>query len=184
MTKLTTDCEPNGMSRAPVHALRLLVAAAACLCVAGGLGLRVNLTSSIPIGLYRRSANNSSLRRGDIVLVCLRTALAGFAHARGYVPRGGRCPGGTAPVGKLVLALAGDTVTADANGLRVNGTPVPASRALERDGAGRPLPHVAAGQYRVPTGALWVIGSSARSFDSRYFGSVDIGSVIARVQRF
>ena len=172
------------MSLAPATALRFLVVVAACLGMAGAIGLRVNVTGSIPIGLYRISAKSSPFRRGDIVLVCLRDDMAGFAHKRGYVPRGGRCPGGTAPVGKLVLALPGDTVTVDPIGLRVNGTLVPHSRALERDGSGCRLPHVAAGQYHVPTGALWVIGSSARSFDSRYFGSVDSGSVIGRVKRF
>src|SRR2546422_11670272 len=80
------------------------------LLVTGWLaGLRLNLTGSLPVGLYVASGATSG--RGALVLACLPPGVAAFARARGYVPRGGACLGGVVPIGKSVLAMAGDTVT-------------------------------------------------------------------------
>src|SRR5438034_3432539 len=70
-------------------------------------GLRVNLSASMPVGLYRVSTGPAV--RGVMVLACLPTDVAVFARSRGYVPSGS-CPGATAPIGKVVLAMVGDTV--------------------------------------------------------------------------
>jgi conjugative transfer signal peptidase TraF len=154
-----------------------VLGSALLLLVAGSLaGLRLNLTGSLPLGLYR--AAPGPLVRGSLVLVCLPPRVAGFARARGYVPRGGLCPGGILPVGKPVLALPGDTVTVTANGLRVNGVPMPNSLALATDHWARPLPRLASGPQVVRPGTLWVVSTYARtSFDSRYFGPVALAAV-------
>src|SRR5216684_1922633 len=139
-------------------------------------GLRLNLTGSLPVGLYR--AAPGPLVRGARVLVCLPPRVAAFARARGYVPRGGLCPGGVLPIGKPVFALPGDTVTVTASGLRVNGVPVPNSLALATDHRGRPLPRLAPGSQVVRPGTVWVVSGYARaSFDSRYFGPVALAAV-------
>ncbi len=147
------------------------------LLVAGSIaGFRLNLTGSLPVGLYR--ATPGPLVRGARVLVCLPPRVAAFARARGYVPRGGLCPGGVLPIGKPVFALPGDTVTVTASGLRVNGVPVPNSLALATDHRGRPLPRLAPGPQVVRPGTLWVVSTYAsRSFDSRYFGPVAVAAV-------
>src|SRR5881296_3871198 len=90
-------------------------------------GLRLNLTGSLPVGLY--VAAGGTPVRGALVLVCLPPEVAAFASARGYVPRGGACPGGVLLIGKPVLAIAGDTVTVTPTGLLVNGAPVLNSQA-------------------------------------------------------
>src|SRR5881296_91000 len=90
-------------------------------------GLRLNLTGSLPVGLY--VAAGAAPVRGALVLVCLPPEVAAFARARGYVPRGGACPGGIILIGKPVLASAGDTVTVTLTGLLVNGAPVLNSQA-------------------------------------------------------
>jgi len=146
-------------------------------------GMRLNLSGSIPIGLYQVVGDAKHLMRGETVLACVPSEVAALAHSRGYIPRGGGCSGSMAPVGKLVMALPGDTVTVAAVGLRVNGIPVANSMQLKRDGAGRPLPLQATGPYVVAPGTLWLIGSSGRSFDSRYFGAVQMTSVLARIKR-
>ncbi len=68
-------------------------------------GLRLNLTGSLPVGFYLVSRRSPG--RGATVLVCLPSGIAAFAKARGYVPRGGSCPGGLVPVGKVVWAVPG-----------------------------------------------------------------------------
>lgn len=153
------------------------------LLAAGWLaGLRLNLTASLPVGLYL--ASGAAPVRGSIVLACLPPAVADFARERGYVPRGDACPGGVVPVGKSILAIAGDTVAVTPTGLLVNGAPVPNSQALEADRKGRPLPRVAVGTYVVAPGELWVLSRYSRfSFDSRYFGAVQAGQVRAGLRR-
>jgi conjugative transfer signal peptidase TraF len=152
------------------------------LLAAGWLaGLRLNLTGSVPVGLYLTSG--SIPVRGAIVLACLPPAVAAFARDRGYVPRGGGCPGDALPLGKPVLAVADDTITVTSSGLLVNGSPVPNSRPLATDRKGRPLPRLAIGRYVVRPGSLWIVSSYSRfSFDSRYFGAVKTGQVRTSVR--
>jgi conjugative transfer signal peptidase TraF len=142
-------------------------------------GLRLNLTGSMPVGLYRVSAGPP--QKGAMVLACLPVAVGLFARSRGYVPHGS-CPGGAAPIGKVVLATAGDSVRVTDSGLRVNGRRVANTKPLAADGAGRPLPRVHDGAYVVASDEVWLYSPySKRSFDSRYFGPVPLRCVRHRV---
>jgi type IV secretory pathway protease TraF len=87
-------------------ALLLLASAIVALVPAR---LRVNLSASLPRGLYRLdpACGRAALSPGDFVLACPPAAFARLASARGYLPPG-PCPGGTQPLGKLVLALPSD----------------------------------------------------------------------------
>ena len=145
--------------------------------------VRFNITGSIPVGVYRVLDDTVPVRSGDVVLACLPESVARLAHDRGYVPRGGSCPENLVPIGKLVMALAGDTVVVSGDGLRVNGRFVQNSRALTRDAEGRALRGIPSGEYPVSTDEAWLIGASPRSFDCRYFGPVPIKNVIARLAR-
>jgi conjugative transfer signal peptidase TraF len=116
------------------------------LLAAGRLaGLRLNLTGSLPVGLYL--ASGAAPSRDAIVLTCLPPDVAAFARERGYVPRGGGCLGGVLPLGKPIVAIAGDTVAVTPSGLLVNGRPVRNSAPLAVDRLGRPLPRLAIGRY-------------------------------------
>lgn len=144
-------------------------------------GVRLNLTPSLPIGLYLET--HVLPARGSIVLACLPPSMAAFARERGYIPRGDHCPGGTAPIGKVVLAVAGDTVVVSGRGLEVNGRLIPNSRPRRVDSAGRPLPSVLRGRHVVRVGELWLVSSySPLSFDSRYFGAIAARSVLSVVR--
>lgn len=144
-------------------------------------GLRLNLTRSMPMGLYRIAGRMPS--RGATVLVCLPPSLAIFASERGYVPRGGACAHGTVPIGKVVLGVPGDTVTVLPAGLLLNGVPVPNSRALSHDHRGKSLPKLRYGPRVIGSGTLWLYSPySPWSFDSRYFGPVAARHVVAVVR--
>lgn len=144
-------------------------------------GLRLNLTGSMPVGIYTTARDAPT--RGSIVLACLPWDVAMFAKLRGYLPEGGSCPSGVLPVGKPVLALPGDTVVVTTTGLLVNGVPVPNSEPLSRDTKGRPLPRPQPGQYVVGVDELWLVSAySPFSFDSRYFGPVNADQVRAHVR--
>lgn len=148
--------------------------------------LRLNLTESLPVGLYRIVRTSVGVpRRGELVLACLPMEVAAFALERGYVPRG-RCPGGAAPVGKLVAAVPDDTVLVTEAGVLVNGSLLPRTRPLLRDGRRRSLP-TSGRRPPVPlvvrAGELWLLsGYSHLRFDSRYFGTIQRSAVTGRLR--
>jgi conjugative transfer signal peptidase TraF len=150
----------------------------ASLVSANVAGLRINGTPSMPRGLWQVVADDTPLRRGEIVTVCPPdTMLIRLGAARGYIPAG-RCPGGYEPLVKPIAATVGDWVAVSAAGETVNGLPVQGTAQLGHDSAGRLLPPFPAGTYRVPPGQVWLLsGHDPRSFDSRYFGPVPVANV-------
>ena len=65
-----------------------------------------------------------------------------------------------------------------AEGVRVNGVLLANSRPLAADGAGRPMPVLPLGRYRVEAGTVWVVSCHhPASFDSRYFGALLLESI-------
>jgi conjugative transfer signal peptidase TraF len=81
---------------------------------------------------------------------------------------------------KVVAAVAGDVVAVSVNGVVVNGHPLPRSRPLSLDGAGRRLSRWPEGRYRLGLGQLWLYADNARSWDSRYWGPAALVHVKAR----
>jgi conjugative transfer signal peptidase TraF len=167
---------------------RLALACAAAVMVFmsaafnGGYRIWVNLSPSMPVGLYlsrKVVGDQVALPRGTIVAVCLPHSLAAWGRGRGYLVHG-RCRDGIAPVGKPVFAVAGDTVGVGWNGLARNGTAVAATHPLLRDRAGRSLPRLPYGTYPVEAGQLWLVSTHvAASWDSRYYGPVPAADVVA-----
>jgi conjugative transfer signal peptidase TraF len=72
------------------------------------LGYRVNLTPSLPVGLYRFV--KGPLQRGQIVAFCLDDpAFVQLARERDYLAAGS-CPSGLRPLLKEIAGLAGDNI--------------------------------------------------------------------------
>ncbi len=151
------------------------------LCIAtfqicGWLGVRINLSPSLPVGLYITSA------AGRLVEFCPSEPFASLSLLRGYRDRG-VCADGGAPLLKPVVAAAGDEVAFSAAGLAVNGARIPNTAPLAIDTKGRQLKHGPFGRYKVAPGTIWVASAyNARSFDSRYFGPVPIAAIRDRVR--
>ena len=158
----------------------LLHAGAALLFTAAllhGLGVRFTLTPSVPVGLYQYT--DEEPRLGGLATFCPPDEAATLALERGYLHRG-RCPAGSEPLGKYVLALEGDTVDVRPEWLHVNGHPIPNSAVLWRDRLGRELLHIPFGKHVVGADSLFMFSGHHRlSFDSRYFGPVPRTSVIS-----
>ena len=136
-------------------------------------GIRVNASASLPIGLYRITSDLSA----KLVEFCPAEPFGSLSVNRAY--RGnGTCPDGAEPLMKPIVAVDGDTVEFSAAGITVNGTPLLNSAPLSFDTKHRPLQHWPFGKYRVASGSAWVISSyNHRSFDSRYFGPIELASV-------
>jgi conjugative transfer signal peptidase TraF len=148
--------------------------------IAARANLQLNISRSLPIGLYQRAPGKA--HRGDLLVVCLSESVGRYARDRGYLWKG-NCPGGVAPLGKAVLALPGDTVTVGPGGLYLNGLLVPRTRPVARDSRGRAVAHYPFGRYVVGRGDVWLFSSHhPMSFDSRYFGPVSSDRIRARIR--
>lgn len=165
------------------RSVRLVWSVFALTAAAGWLahaaGLRVNTTPSMPLGLWRIEIPHRALRPGDIVMACPPDAPAfREAAARGYLPQGS-CSGRFEPLLKPVAAVAGDVVTLSAEGVAVNGSPIPGTAPLVMDTVGRPLRPLASGHYPVAERQIWLVSAhTPLSWDSRYFGALPAANIL------
>jgi conjugative transfer signal peptidase TraF len=143
------------------------------------LDLRFNFTPSMPLGIYRLTpVPKSGVQRGMFVVVCAPLAAAELGRRRGYLGSG-RCTAETEPLLKAVAAVAGDVVAVSANGVAVNGRPLPHSSSLSIDAAGRPLSPLPHEHFELRRGELWLYAANDRSWDSRYWGPAQTTEVRA-----
>jgi conjugative transfer signal peptidase TraF len=137
------------------------------------LGVRINTSPSLPLGLYVRTRD----RESPLVEFCPAEPFARLAIVRGY-RSAGSCRDGGAPLLKPVIAKAGDVVEVAPSGISVNGTVVPNTAPMTADASGRPLSPWPPGRYLVQSGTVWAASSfNPRSFDSRYFGPVPTNAI-------
>jgi conjugative transfer signal peptidase TraF len=137
--------------------------------VFGAIGLRINTSPSLPIGLYVTTSDPTA----TLVEFCPPEPSAHLAIIRGY-REAGNCPDGAAPLLKPLIAHDGDLVETSSQGISVNGRLIPNTAPTPIDSKGRSLTPWPAGSAVARPGTLWVASShSSRSFDSRYFGPVD-----------
>jgi conjugative transfer signal peptidase TraF len=137
--------------------------------VFGAIGLRINTSPSLPIGLYITTSDPTA----NLVEFCPTEPSAHLAIIRGY-REAGNCPDGAAPLLKPLIAHDGDFVETSSQGISVNGRLIPNTAPASVDSKGRSLAPWPAGGALAKPGTLWVASSyNSRSFDSRYFGPVD-----------
>jgi conjugative transfer signal peptidase TraF len=153
------------------------LAAAGVIMIATIPSYRLNWTGSMPLGLWRADAADQTIRRGDVVLVCLPDNVSKLALERGYIG-GGDCDG-AAVLLKRVGAVPGDQVEVSPDGLSVNDALIPNTSPVSLDPSGRALPELHLGRQKVKPGTIWIVGQDRLSFDSRYFGPVPVDNVLA-----
>lgn len=137
-------------------------------------GLRINVTPSIPLGIYVRTGEGPA--PGLIAEFCPSGMSAGESERyRGF---GLACPDRNIPLLKPVVAWPGDRVEFSVAGMRVNGQLLPNTAPRQMDGKGRPIHAWPAGEYTVETGKIVVASSyHSGSYDSRYLGPIAMGDV-------
>jgi conjugative transfer signal peptidase TraF len=146
--------------------------------LAYALGLRVNISCSLPMGLYVVTGD----ARSALIEFCPEGAYATESKLRGY-RRAGSCPDGAAPLIKQVAARTGDLVEMSARGLSVNGKLLRNSAPLVLDGKGQRLTPYRFGRYSVSPDEVWVVSTySHGSYDSRYFGPIRVASIRNRLR--
>lgn len=149
----------------------------ACICMllgvlgARALGLRVNLSESLPLGLYQTGDLGTLIETGE--LVCFDVDHASAPEAAKVSRASG------VPLLKRVVATAGARVDRDrvSGTLIVDGLPVPCSAPVLSASYGTELPHLELPTV-VPVGSVWLMSMHPRGFDSRYFGAVPVSALV------
>lgn len=167
---------PRRQRRFALVSLGLAAAIYAAVIVAGGaFCLRINLTPSEPLGIWRIVPLNRKVRVGDIVFACPPdNSTMREARARGYLRRG-LCKGDFAPLIKMVVALPGQSISVRRQ-VEIDGVPLANSRAAHVDSQGRRLPLATGGP--VPDGAVFLYSDYPGSYDSRYFGPLPMHEIL------
>ena len=155
--------------------LLILIALITTVITAKFCGLVINITPSMPLGLYKQV--QGPVKRGDIVLACLTNPHKELGLRRHYLLSGFSCEG-SIPLIKKVIAVPGDDVVLGEDSIIVNGVKY-SYKTYSYDTQGRALQALKRGKYRSTSG-YWLIGThDEHSWDSRYWGPVARTQIIS-----
>jgi type IV secretory pathway protease TraF len=125
--------------------------------------VRLNLSSSVPLGFYRLERLAPPLQRGTLVVLSAPASMRPWWHS-------------FASFLKPVAAVAGDEVCGVEGALFIHGE---AYGPIYTEADGKPLPHLDGCQV-VPQGAVFLASTQPKSLDGRYFGVTPIADLTAR----
>lgn len=131
-------------------------------------GARINRSISLPVGLYWKSSKH--YEKGDTVMFRPSDSnVFNEAHQRGYIA--GSKTKGFGLLFKIVVAIEGDVVSINDQGVSVNNALLPNSVPFEFDNMGNPLPRLRLENYVIGAGEVLLLANHIpESFDGRYFG--------------
>lgn len=140
------------------------------------LGYRINLTESIPVGLYRISV--MELKKNALVIFCPEDRWSfRLAKNRGYLGYG-FCKKGYGYLMKQVVATSGDLLSVTDKGVYVNRILLPYSKPRVKDGLNRTLPRLRIMNYKLQINEIMTMtNQSDWSFDGRYYGLVHTSQI-------
>ena len=122
--------------------------------------VRLNVSPSSRLGLYRLTAVPTPLARGTLVVLPVPPEVGAW-HSRWV------------PLLKPVAAIEGDLVCTEEDGLWIEGQ---AFGPIYPEAGGAPLPRLR-GCVRVPAGAVFLASPAPRSLDGRYFGMTPVSTI-------
>jgi conjugative transfer signal peptidase TraF len=165
----------------PRHIAIVALALMAFAGVVYAAGMRVNMTESLPLGIYWRT--HHPIERGSYVIFCPPPSNSAFVIARDrhYIEYG-NCPGRFGSLLKRVAGLPGDRVDFDADGVRVNGHLLPNSVPRATDLGGHSLPVMRLHTTVAADNLLLMSDYTPLSFDARYFGLIDRSAILTPVK--
>ncbi|HAT8773705.1 conjugative transfer signal peptidase TraF [Legionella pneumophila] len=141
-----------------------------------GMGFRINLTESIPIGLYRITSADPI--KNTYVIFCPDNRESfRLARNRGYIDHGLYCDG-YGYLMKKVVAVSGDILSVTKKGVFVNHILIPYSKPKLQDGLKRALPQWQVMNYQLQKDEVMTMTNQSEwSFDGRYYGLVHTGQI-------
>ena len=139
------------------------------------VGFRINLTSSLPVGIWKIDKSFTRIEKGDYVWFTPTKRIAEFALKRGYLEKNPKCKNNAIPLLKVVYGLPGDTYSFHDDLIRINNLPVKNVKRRKTDSKNRPMPRIADG--KVPANQFFVLTKHPYSFDSRYYGPIPMDNI-------
>lgn len=140
------------------------------------MGFRVNLTESIPIGLYRITSPHA-VKNAYVIFCPDNRESFKLGINRGYIDHGLYC-GGYGYLMKKVVAVSGDILSVTPDGVFVNQMRIRYSKPKLKDGMRRILPQWQVSNYRLKDNELMTMTNQSEwSFDGRYYGLVHTGQI-------
>ena len=125
--------------------------------------VRLNLSHSLPVGLYRLTAVPAEVSRGTLVVLPVP------ARVHHVWPS-------WIPLLKPVAGVPGDVVCSQEGRLQVQTMDY---GPVDLDTHGRPLPHLDSGCQTVPAGMVFLASQVLKSMDARYFGMIPVDRLTA-----
>jgi type IV secretory pathway protease TraF len=125
--------------------------------------VRLNLSPSVPLGVYRLERLTPPLQRGTLVVLSAPASIRPWWRS-------------LASLLKPVAAVAGDEVCGVQGELFVQGKWF---GPIYTEADGKPLPHLDGCQV-VPEGAVFLASTQPKSLDGRYFGVTPIADLTAQ----
>ncbi|RYZ77387.1 MAG: conjugative transfer signal peptidase TraF, partial [Proteobacteria bacterium] len=168
-----------------ILSLLLLTISTLCLLLSKKNIIFVNLTRSMPLGVWIRSSKEvAHADRGDRVIVCPPNNSISQRAKKELIFLSGSCPGDYAPLLKEIIGLPGDTIREGYIIVYADGE-VDSRFPLNKESISHFLVKPSHAFY-LGLKEYWMIGSSlpSRSFDSRYFGPIRSENLIAVVEPF
>lgn len=132
----------------------------------------LNISSSIPIGIYKVD-KNIDFRRGDIVTFSTKK----YKDILDY-------PGSIKNItfSKYVAGISGDYIRIENNKIYINDKEK--GNIFKVDGLNNKLPQLKEKKYIVKVNEVFVLGTNDKSFDSRYYGCIKKSNVIYKLVPF
>jgi type IV secretory pathway protease TraF len=124
--------------------------------------VRLNISSSVPLGFYRLTALEAAPRPGTLVLLSVPAVMRPWWSSWALLL-------------KPIAAVAGEEVCVEQGWLRIGTNWV---GPVLTEAHGKPLPHLV-GCQRVGEGEVFLASEALNSLDSRYFGAVAIQTLRA-----
>lgn len=135
------------------------------------MGFRINLTESIPVGLYHITGTEP-LKNAYVIFCPDDRQTFKLAKNRGYINQGLYC-NGYGYLMKKVVAVSGDILSVTNEGVYVNQMLIPYSKPKLQDGMNRTLPQWQVMNYQLQEDEIMTMTSQSEwSFDGRYYGLV------------
>lgn len=126
-------------------------------------GLRLNLSPSLPRGVYRLTAVPPVCTHHQLVTIPVPPSVRSFVAW-------------WVPILKPVAGVPGDVVCYEDGRLTIQGDDY---GPVSTEAHGRPVPTIPPGCQTIPEGHLFLASHAPRSLDSRYFSFVALSSITA-----
>lgn len=135
------------------------------------MSFRINLTESIPVGLYR-IIGTEPLKNAYVIFCPDDRQSFRLAKNRGYIDHGLYC-NGYGYLMKKVVAVSGDILSVTKEGVFVNQMLILYSKPKLQDGMNRALPQWQVMNYQLQEDEIMTMTNQSEwSFDGRYYGLV------------